>query len=99
MGKEMLEEGVSNNKQMRGISDTLDSRYWKGGYKSKSVTRAAVHGVYHAGVGICKLYHGNAKGFHAELCRAGEQFAKMGVNILNDLNNKEYIEEVIEDYL
>ena len=49
-----MEEGVSNNKSFRKISDYLDEKFYNDGYKSTSKTRGAIHGVYHSGVAIQK---------------------------------------------
>jgi len=73
----MNEKGVSNNKQMRSVSDRLDSAMgWSGERKDASGARGFIHGVYHGGVGVGKYVWGNSEGAHAEWNRAGEQFSK-----------------------
>lgn len=73
---EFNEKGVSNNKEIRGFSDKLDSTMgWEGDRKYQSGARGFVHGVYHGGVGVIKYCIGNWEGGSAEMGRAGEQFS------------------------
>ena len=63
-------EGVSNNKQHRSMSDKADEAY----FNDHPRQRAAVHGLYHAAVGVVKAVCGNTKGSSSEFKRSGEQF-------------------------
>ena len=52
---------------MREISNSLDKKFWEGGYKDQSRVRAGVHWVWHVGAG-CLTFNKN------EFVRAGEQW-------------------------
>ena len=76
--KELLETVVSDNPDFRKISDALDKVMgWEGEAKEKSPLRGAIHGVYHASIGICKGLVGNVVGAEAEFKRALVQFSKI----------------------
>lgn len=77
MGGELQEKGVSNSKAFRRLSDRLDNAFWPAGYKEESKSRAAVHGLYHGGVGALKKMVGNQEGANAEFKRSKEQFDKL----------------------
>lgn len=77
----MNEKGVSNNKEMRSVSDWLDGKMgWSGDRKEGSGTRGIIHGVYHGAIGAGKYLNGNKEGANAEWNRAGEQFSR-GKNV------------------
>ena len=74
--EELNEKGVSNNKNMRKISDALDKAMgWDKNKDSKA--RAIIHGIYHTGIGIAKDIKGNDEGAQSEYDRAKEQFGKL----------------------
>ena len=74
--EELNEQGVSNNKDMRKISDALDKAMgWDKNKDDK--TRAVIHGIYHTAVGVAKDIKGNNKGAKSEYNRAKEQFNKL----------------------
>ena len=66
--EELNEKGVSNNKNMRKISDALDKAMgWDKNKDDK--TRAVIHGFYHYGMGIAKDIKGNKEGAQSEYRR------------------------------
>eukprot|EP01023_Acetabularia_acetabulum_P048798 TRINITY_DN5171_c0_g1_i1.p2 TRINITY_DN5171_c0_g1~~TRINITY_DN5171_c0_g1_i1.p2 ORF type:complete len:124 (-),score=20.19 TRINITY_DN5171_c0_g1_i1:271-642(-) len=81
------DKGVSNDRDFRKVSDFLDDKFWKNGYKEESVSRAAVHACYHEGVACAKQVVGNLEGAAAERKRAQEQAAKMVENAKKHYEN------------
>ena len=76
--KELQEQMISDNPDFRKISDDFDRLMgWEGDKKEKSPLRGAIHGVYHASIGIMKGFTGNVVGAEAEFKRAVVQFSKI----------------------
>ena len=74
--EELNEKGVSNNQDIRKISDAID-KVMKWDTNKDSKTRAIIHGIYHSGIGIAKKVTGNDEGAQKEFDRAKEQFEKL----------------------
>lgn len=74
--EELTEKGVSNNQDIRKVSDAIDQAMgWDKNKDSKA--RAIIHGIYHTGIGIAKDIKGNDEGAQSEYDRAKEQFDKL----------------------
>ena len=69
---------VGNNSFFRKqISDPLDKAMgWEGGYKSKSIPRALIHGTYHGLAAAGNFATGNSGNAKAELKRSKDVFTR-----------------------